>query len=81
MAKAANYATAMMSALLTLGPIGTSVAHVIEKANLQGISAAHYDMIFLKPIDEDILHEVGKNYKRVITVEDGSIKGVLEWPS
>ena len=58
-------------AILTLGPIGTSVAHVIEKANLQGISAAHYDMIFLKPIDEDILHEVGKNYKRVITVEDG----------
>ncbi|MCU6767947.1 1-deoxy-D-xylulose-5-phosphate synthase [Barnesiella propionica] len=64
-------------AILTLGPIGTSVAHVIEKANLQGISAAHYDMIFLKPIDEDILHEVGKNYKRVITVEDGSIKGGL----
>lgn len=64
-------------AILTLGPIGISVAHVIEKANLQGISAAHYDMIFLKPIDEDILHEVGKNYKRVITVEDGSIKGGL----
>ncbi len=64
-------------AILTLGPIGTSVAHVIEKANLQGTSAAHYDMIFLKPIDEDILHEVGKNYKRVITVEDGSIKGGL----
>jgi len=38
---------------------------------------AHYDMRFLKPIDEDILHEVGKKFKRVITVEDGVIEGGL----
>ena len=38
---------------------------------------AHYDMRFLKPIDEDILHEVGKRFKKVVTVEDGVITGGL----
>jgi len=41
------------------------------------LSIAHYDMRFLKPIDEDILHEVGRNFKHVITVEDGVISGGL----
>ena len=41
------------------------------------LSVAHYDMRFLKPIDQDILHEVGKRFKRVITVEDGVKKGGL----
>ena len=40
-------------------------------------SVAHYDMRFLKPIDEDILHEVGRKFKRVITVEDGVVSGGL----
>ena len=40
-------------------------------------SVAHYDMRFLKPIDEDILHEVGKKFKRVITIEDGVVSGGL----
>ena len=48
------------------------------------LSVAHYDMRFLKPIDESILEEVGRNFKRVITVENGVIRGglgsaVLEW--
>ena len=48
------------------------------------ISVAHYDMRFLKPIDENILEEVGKKFKKIITVENGTKSGglgsaVLEW--
>ena len=43
----------------------------------EGLSVAHYDMIYLKPIDEELLHEVGKKFKRVITVENGVVKGGL----
>jgi 1-deoxy-D-xylulose-5-phosphate synthase len=48
------------------------------------VSVAHYDMRFLKPIDENILEEVGRKFKRVITVENGARQGglgsaVLEW--
>ncbi len=50
------------------------------------LSIAHYDMRFLKPLDEDILHEVGRRFKRIVTVEDGVRNGglgsaVLEWMS
>ena len=58
-------------ALLTLGPIGKSVASVVDEAVKEGISVAHYDMRFLKPIDEALLHEVGKKFKYVVTLEDG----------
>ena len=64
-------------ALLTLGPIGKSVAAVCDDAAKEGISVAHYDMRFLKPLDEEILHEVGRKYKHVITLENGTIKGGL----
>ena len=68
-------------AVLSIGPIGNTV----EKA-LEGHSAAHYDMRFLKPLDEGILHEVGQRFKRIVTVEDGVRNGglgsaVLEWMS
>ena len=71
-------------AILSIGNIGTNVAHAIEKVAEQGIDVAHYDMIFLKPIDEDILKEVAANYKRIITVENGTVVGglgsaVMEW--
>ncbi len=71
-------------AVLTIGPIGNTAAKAIEEARAQGVSAAHYDMIFLKPIDGDILQEVAKRFKKVITVEDGTINGglgtaVIEW--
>ena len=36
---------------------------------------AHYDLRFLKPIDEEMLHEVGRNFKKVLTIEDGILKG------
>ena len=71
-------------AVLSIGNIGTTVAHAIEKAQAQGINVAHYDMIFLKPIDEDILREVASKYSRIVTVENGTIVGglgstVMEW--
>ena len=70
-------------AVMSIGPIGNNVADAITKIG-DSISVAHYDMRFLKPIDEEILEEVGKKFKRVITVENGVKKGglgsaVLEW--
>ena len=56
-------------AVLSIGPIGNDVAQAIEEIG-DTLSVAHYDMRFLKPLDESILHEVGKKYKRIITVED-----------
>jgi 1-deoxy-D-xylulose-5-phosphate synthase len=64
-------------ALLTIGPIGKSMAGVIDEAAAHGVSVAHYDMRFLKPIDEDLLSEVGRLFSHVITVEDGAKKGGL----
>ena len=64
-------------ALISIGPIGVSAQKAIIRARRQGVSVAHYDMIFLKPIDEELLHEIGKKYSRSVTVEDGSIKGGL----
>lgn len=71
-------------AVLTIGPIGNDVTKVIDE--IKELSVAHYDMRFLKPLDEDILHEVGKKFRRIVTVENGVRKGglgsaVLEWMS
>lgn len=68
-------------AVLTIGPLGNDVEDIIREENAD---IAHYDMRFVKPLDEEILHEVGKRFKRIITVEDGSRNGgfgsaVLEW--
>ncbi|MBR7166419.1 MAG: 1-deoxy-D-xylulose-5-phosphate synthase [Bacteroidaceae bacterium] len=62
-------------ALLTLGPIGKNVADVVQKAAEKGISVAHYDMRFVKPIDTDLLHAVGKKFNKVVTLEDGAVTG------
>jgi 1-deoxy-D-xylulose-5-phosphate synthase len=71
-------------AILSIGNIGTTVTKAIKLAQAKGIDVAHYDMIFLKPIDEDILREVASKYRRIITVENGTIVGglgstVMEW--
>ena len=73
-------------AVLSIGPIGNNVTRAIEQLKIENgkISVAHYDMRFLKPIDEEILEEVGKKFKKVITVENGVRQGglgsaVLEW--
>ena len=64
-------------ALLSIGPIGNSAAKAIDEAEKSGISVAHYDMVFLKPIDEELLHKVAQKFSYIITVEDGVVKGGL----
>lgn len=73
-------------AVITIGPIGKAAAEAIDMATKEGISISHYDLRYLKPLDEELLHEVGRQFKKVITVEDGVIKGgmgsaVLEFMS
>lgn len=62
-------------AVLTVGPIGNTVAKAIKELNDEGLNPAHYNMIFVKPLDEDLLREVGKKFRRIITVEDGVKNG------
>lgn len=64
-------------AVLSIGHVGNYVHEVCEKLLAAGISIAHYDMRFLKPIDEEILHEVFRKFKQIITLEDGTILGGL----
>ncbi|MDR3262417.1 MAG: 1-deoxy-D-xylulose-5-phosphate synthase [Tannerella sp.] len=64
-------------AVLSIGPIGNEAAKAIDRVEKEGFSIAHYDMIYLKPIDEAILHEVGRRFSRIITVENGVITGGL----
>jgi len=62
-------------AILTIGPIGNEAVLACDALQSQGISAAHYDMRFAKPLDEELLHEIFKNFDKVITVEDGCLPG------
>ena len=63
-------------AVLTLGPIGNTAAKAIDRFEQEtGQSVAHYDLRFLKPLDEALLHEVGNNFTRIVTIEDGVRKG------
>lgn len=64
-------------AVLSIGPIGNTVSKAIDALDSKGYSIAHYDMIFLKPIDHVLLDEVAKNYSKVVTVENGTIIGGL----
>jgi 1-deoxy-D-xylulose-5-phosphate synthase len=62
-------------AILTFGHPGNFAASAIREVKADGLKPAHYDMRFAKPLDEDLLHEVFAKYKKVITVEDGTIVG------
>jgi 1-deoxy-D-xylulose-5-phosphate synthase len=62
-------------ALLTLGHIGNYAVKACEELALEGINPAHYDMRFVKPLDEAMLHEIFQNFDKVITVEDGCLQG------
>ena len=63
-------------AVITLGPIGNTAEKAIARAEKEtGKSIAHYDLRFLKPLDRELLHEVGRNFKQVVTIEDGVLKG------
>lgn len=64
-------------AILTIGHTGNFASEAIRNLQDQSISIAHYDMRFLKPLDEELLHEVGKKFKTVVTVEDGTVVGGL----
>ena len=73
-------------AVLTVGPIGNSAAEAITKAEeaVSGLDVAHYDMRFIKPLDENLLEEIGRRFDKIVTVEDGVRAGgfgsaVLEW--
>lgn len=62
-------------AILTIGHIGNYAVEVCEKLEKQNIRVGHFDMRFVKPIDEKLLHEVFSKYTKVITVEDGCVDG------
>ncbi len=62
-------------AVLTFGHPGNFAAEAIRDVKKEGINPAHYDMRFVKPLDEEMLHEVFSKYNKVITVEDGTIVG------
>jgi 1-deoxy-D-xylulose-5-phosphate synthase len=62
-------------AILTIGHIGNYAVEACEHLAKQGIEVAHYDMRFVKPLDEAMLHEVFGRYKKIVTVEDGCIQG------
>ncbi len=76
------------TAILTIGPIGNNAAEAIKEyeAEHPDTQIAHYDMRFLKPLDERLLNEIATRHKRIITVEDGAREGgfgsaILEWLS
>ena len=62
-------------AILSIGHPGNFAQKAIEQLKKNGVSVAHYDMRFVKPIDELLLHEVFTKFDKVITVEDGCIMG------
>lgn len=62
-------------AVLTIGHPGNFAVKAIEELKETGASVAHYDMRFVKPIDETLLHEVFTKFSKVITVEDGCLMG------
>jgi 1-deoxy-D-xylulose-5-phosphate synthase len=71
-------------AIISIGHIGNIAANAITQIEAEGVSVAHYDIRFVKPLDDELLHEVFSQFNKVITVEDGCVQGgmgsaVLEW--
>ena len=73
-------------AILSIGAVGNNAAKAVEGMEQDGaaVSCAHYDMRFVKPLDENLLREVAGKFNKIITLEDGSREGgfgsaVLEW--
>lgn len=62
-------------AILSLGHPGNFTTTAIRELRTEGIEAAHYDMRFVKPLDEELLHEVFAKHTKIITVEDGTVAG------
>lgn len=71
-------------AILTFGHPGNFAVNACKKLAAEGLRPAHYDMRFVKPLDGVLLDEIGRNFRKIVTVEDGTIVGgfgaaVLEW--
>lgn len=64
-------------AILTIGHIGNEAVKACVDLLSEGLNPAHYDMRFVKPLDEELLHEVFRKFRKVITVEDGCLQGGL----
>jgi 1-deoxy-D-xylulose-5-phosphate synthase len=62
-------------AILSLGHPGNFVTAAIRELRTEGLDPAHYDMRFVKPLDEALLHEVCSRFNRIVTVEDGTVLG------
>ena len=62
-------------AILTIGHIGNYAVDVCSQLEKKNIHIAHYDLRFVKPLDEELLHEVFTKFKKIITVEDGCVQG------
>ena len=62
-------------AILSIGHIGNEVVKASQELNAEGIHPAHYDMRFVKPLDEALLHKIFARYSKIITIEDGCIEG------
>src|SRR3954464_2213683 len=62
-------------AILTFGHPGNFATTAIRELKTQGLNPAHYDIRFVKPLDEELLHEIFSSYDKVVTVEDGAIAG------
>jgi len=62
-------------AILTIGHVGNFAVEACKELNSDGINPAHFDLRFVKPLDEELLHDVFTRFKNVITVEDGCLQG------
>ena len=68
-------------AIVSIGPIGNNATKAIAQS---GLNVGHYDLRFLKPLDDALLHDICQHYDRLITLEDGCVQGgmgsaVMEW--
>ncbi|WP_448528331.1 1-deoxy-D-xylulose-5-phosphate synthase [Raineya sp.] len=71
-------------AILTIGHIGNYAVEACKTLEKEGLSPAHYDMRFVKPLDSELLHEICQKFDKILTVEDGCLMGgfgsaILEW--
>jgi 1-deoxy-D-xylulose-5-phosphate synthase len=62
-------------AIVSFGTVGNMAATALDELKKDGILGAHYDLRFVKPLDEEMLHEVFRKFKHVITIEDGTVVG------
>ncbi len=63
------------TAIISIGTIGINALHAVERAKEVGKNIALYDMIFVKPLDEELLHKIARKHSRIVTIEDGCLNG------